>query len=207
MGYLIAVAIIAGILIGPGILILRSNGPKWMTKILWTLLSLSATFVFLAGEPLLIAMGYEQPSDHFAILSGSVSRFLPIIYGVPIATYVAFRLLVVSKHKTVAKNLEEPTLKKLMPSEESKEDGKRLWRRSIIVGLVLVALVVAARIDGSPDDSNIFAILYAFLGFFVLWPYQIVLTFKLWRHDGDISKYLGTALSLASVGLIYFWEM
>ena len=89
----------------------------------------------------------------------------------------------------------------------SNEEGMSIWKRSIVVGVTLVSLVVGALIDGSPSDSNVWAVFYGIFGFLFLWPYQVVLTFKLWRCDGDVSKYLGTALSLISIGLLYVSDL
>ena len=99
MGHLLAIVVIAAIIFGPAFLILRSKGPTWTTKILWAMLSLSAAIVLLGGEPLLVAIGYQQPSDQFAIFSGRPSRHYPVLYGVPIATYVMFRLIVMARYR------------------------------------------------------------------------------------------------------------
>lgn len=85
----------------------------------------------------------------------------------------------------------------------SAEQGKRFWARSIVVGLVHIVLGLIYVIDGSPNDMNVGFWLYGFLGVFVLWPYQLVLSAKLRKCDGDVSKFLGTVLSVVSLVLSY----
>ena len=87
-----------------------------------------------------------------------------------------------------------------MTEQKPNNQGKQIWNRSVVVGLILFSLGLLYRINGAPSDQNVWAIAYGVLGFFFLWPYQLVLTFRLRRFDGDISKYLGIALSVASIG-------
>ena len=85
----------------------------------------------------------------------------------------------------------------------SEQQGRQFWFKSILVGIALVILGVIYAVDSAPNDMNIGFWLYSFLGVFALWPYQIVLTLKLRRCRGDASKYLGVALSVASLAMSY----
>ncbi len=74
---------------------------------------------------------------------------------------------------------------------------------SILVGIAVLVLGGVYALDSAPNDMTIDFWLYSFLGVFALRPYQIALTLKLRRCRGDASKYLGAALSAASLAMSY----
>ena len=82
------------------------------------------------------------------------------------------------------------------------EQAKRLWRKSIAVGLILFGLVLGSIVERPLVDENMWALAYVLIGYLILWPYQLYLTAKLWSHDGGIIKYLGLVLSIASIGVV-----
>lgn len=74
-------------------------------------------------------------------------------------------------------------------------------RRSIVVGISHLVMGAYYLIDGSPNDMNVGFWVYGLVGFFVLWPYQIVLALKLLRSHAAVGEFAGLLMSVGSLAL------
>ena len=75
----------------------------------------------------------------------------------------------------------------------------KIFVKSIIVGATGVVLAAVYLIDGSPNDSNVGFWLYTPTSIFFLWPYQVLLIFKLRSYKLPSTSYIGAILTTLSM--------
>lgn len=79
---------------------MRSKGPSLTTRVLWSLLSITATVLFFGAGSLIRILGNEEILEDFTQSSWANGPYiLAALYVFPLLSYLAFKSLIMSKYQ------------------------------------------------------------------------------------------------------------